>query len=270
MKVRETAEWAAIMWFEVPESGGQLAELYFNEELLQQLRVGTELYRLEYDTNGEISDLVPVDFDGRRVLQSEEQDDYHLPAWLTRDTLKGVANSKIGCTSCALIVNTVCGGIQEVCQPSLFNPLWWLRSAHPLVLLAVEVACGASQVICTYDAFAIFAPAIDPELYIFCEDIFCCDRSKCGWFGECYDEEDEKCCDDGNFLVPMDGCCPGDNLDFTCGEGPLGGDGVRPLLCYNPDAEQCCANDVIHPKSQCCPGQVRRSQGFGGIEGHSV
>ncbi|CAM9334004.1 unnamed protein product, partial [Ectocarpus sp. 13 AM-2016] len=239
VKIGEAAEWDAIMWFEIPDSGGQLAELYYSDERLQEIQVDTEVYRVEYDTNGEFSDLILVDFNDRRLLESGEQGDYHLPSWLNANTIQDVMTSRIECDLCNSLVTIVCTASFRGCGEI---------KVSSLLTLALRTTCEAVGLACSYNAGV-------PGEFDACKDFFCCDRSKCGKFGDCYDEVGEQCCDDGS-AVPMNGCCAGDDLDFTCGEASLGSDGVRPLLCYDPDTEQCCGpNDFIRPKSECCPGQ---------------
>lgn len=248
--MRETAEPVVAMWFEIPDSGGQLAELFYSDERLQEVRVGTEIFRVEYDTIGEILDLVPVDSEGRRRFQSEEQSGDHLPAWLTPDTVEGMTKSRVGC-SCALMMNTVCQTSGLLCGYSSKSSAF-VRVARPLVILTFEIACKASDYICHTDMALI----LFPDMNSFCGDFFCGDRSKRGWFGDCYDEEVEECRDDESVALRQ-GCDPG---KIACGPGAV--EGVRPPICFDPDTQQCCLNDFISPSSECCPGQVCRSEGL--------
>lgn len=245
-ELRETAEWGAVVSFEIPDSGGQLALFFYSSDGqgLQEVQVGTELHRVVYDDAGEAVDLVLQGPDNSRALRSRSQETSALPTWLSRDALDGAAYVRVECDSCAMAVGLTCSGVSLVC--TICGVVCRL---NPLLDIAVRMTCQAISNICTGETDA------DLDELSACRNLFCCDRSKCGTFGDCYDEGAGKCCEDGS-VVDADGCCEEEVIESCCG---LEQCGVDPN-CYTAGAEKCCEGvqpAAIVPASECCPNEVR-------------
>lgn len=256
MEMREIADWAAVVSFEVPDSDGQLAQLYYSrtDERLQEFRLGAELYHVEYNSDGDFLDVMAEEPEGRRLLQSEEQqEDYHLPAWLNPEALEGAAEDRIDCPTCQNMVDVACRGVDVTCKMAVRNlPV-------PLNML-LFIACKGVDLICILDL-------LDTPV---CTDYFCCGRSKCRDYfapggGECYDELQEQCCDDGS-VIDAFGCCPGLEM---CGEFFINIFDIS--SCFDPDVQKCCPATETATEtwpslavgiSECCPSQVRLCVGI--------
>lgn len=250
MEMREITNWAAVVSFEVPDSDGQLAQLYYSrtDERLQEFRLGAELYHVEYNSDGDVLDVSAEEPEDRRFLLSEEQqEDYHLPAWLNPEALEGAAVDRMECSTCRKMIDVVCESVDTVCKIRSLPGL-----ARGSINLWFAIPCKGVGLICRLDL-------LDTPV---CTDYFCCGRSKChNYFGggACYEEPVEQCCDGS--VVDGLGCCPG--LE-QCGETFFDVSGIS--SCFNPDVEKCCPATETWPNmavgmSECCPSQVRLCDG---------
>lgn len=251
MEMRQTSAWGAVVSFEIPDSNGQLAQLRYSrdDQKLEEISVDTELYRIEYNDNSEVVDVVLADSEDRRALRSGEQEGYLLPTWLSRDTLHGAYYDRIGCTDCNNAVSIACAGIDVACTICSF-----FCRVNPVLELVIDYACRGIGLTCNMQN-------VIGELNA-CDNLFCCDRSKCGILGVCYEEGTDKCCEDGS-VVDAGSCCEEEVTESCCGLehcGPgIPGGGVDPN-CYNVGIEKCCEGAqpaTIVAASDCCPYEVR-------------
>eukprot|EP00903_Cladosiphon_okamuranus_P014055 g13064.t1 len=218
-EIMETAEWGVVRFavpdgsvsFEVPEFEGEVAELYYNvdEQRLAQVRVGAEVYRIEYDSNEEILDIVLVeDSGGSRALQiqSGAQKGYHLPAWISANAVQGVKTSRISCDNCGDVVSGVCFAQSKLCSVNWSTATvgaLLLRFARQAVLRVVPVlaaACVGVGLLCDANTVGGVFDVVEV-----CGNVLCCDRERCGFFS-CYEPSDERCCDGDVF--PISSTCP--------------------------------------------------------------
>ncbi|CAN0388087.1 unnamed protein product [Pylaiella littoralis] len=235
-EIRATAEWDAVASFEVPDSGGDVAEFLFSSSeggRLEKIRVGSEIYRVDYASSGNVTEFVLEDSDGRRALQSDRQKDPQLPIWLDRSFLAGATISrKSTCQSCQRTLFYSCAGAGLACiGASLVT--------GPLAPI-VGAFCGASTLVCTVSSAAEFEDVSDT-----CKDLFCCDRSKCGRIVyECYDEATQRCCDE----TVTSGCCEG--------EQRCGSDSAGQATCFVEGEQSCCDDGSLVGVTGCCPNEV--------------
>lgn len=231
MAMRETVEWDAVVSFDIPDSDGQLAQLRYNENGLQEFLAGTKLYLATYSSNGDPLDLVLKESEGRRSLQSEGPGDYHLPAWLNPEALEGATYDRVTCSMCAKYFDLACASTKLFCD--LVDPVLPFPAS-----VAWFIGCNGIGLICVLGKDSA------------CTDTFCCDRSTCA-FRVCYEELFEECCDDGSIVQGRE-CCPG--LEYCTNKG----NGDLNPLCHDPSTEKCCpeTREVI-PTSECCQDEVR-------------
>lgn len=204
----ETATWGSVISFEIPDSEGEVAELYYSRgvDRLAEVRLGAELYRFEYDSNEEIVDIVLENAGSRRALQfqSEAPKDPHLPAWMSPSTIEGAMTSRITCDNCNDIISGVCftqgvvcgktGKIVQSIASFIFGPVGATLST------VVKFTCKAVGVLCDLNDVVGIIAGFDV-----CERIVCCgERSRCGL--TCHDTSTDKCCDNRD-LIPINECC---------------------------------------------------------------
>ena len=272
MEVEETAEWGTVVRFEIPDSDGLLAELLYSRDTqqLEEVRVGAERYRIEYDSDDEIIDIVLENAGGRRGLrfQSEAQKDYQLPAWMGPSTVEGAMISRISCPRCKGLVTGVCAVQQLMCGKKALKKFLTTGSVVALiagvsitvlqrVVPALAFTCKAVEFIC--DADTALGLIYDDSL---CESLFCCDRSRCS-ISSCYDEDTEKCCRDGSVINPGS-CCEEEKVENCCGRTRCGSDLNSDLnpFCYDMGIQKCCKGDgtysteILGP-DDCCLNEVR-------------
>lgn len=206
----ETAEWVVVR-FEVPDSEGEVAELYYSmdEQRLAQVRVGVELYGVEYDSNEDILDIVLVESSGGgRALQNQSglQKDNPLPAWMKASTVEGATTSRVTtCDNCGDVISGVCFAQSKLCSVN------WATASVTTILLhvarqtvlrlapALAVACVGVGLLCDANTVGGVLDVLEV-----CQDVLCCDRERCGIFS-CYDPSDETCCDGD--VIPISSTC---------------------------------------------------------------
>lgn len=186
----ETAAWGAVLSFEIPDSEGDVAEMYFSreQEQLEEIRVGVELYRIVYNaSNQEIIDIVPQNSGSRRALhfQSEARD-YQLPGWMNPSAVGGAMTSRISCDNCGGTISLVCKGITAMCGTGLIETnlatgalkatLYGVSTrVLQAVIPAFRIACLTTG-LCILHEWGGITDALET-----CADIFCCDnRLRCG------------------------------------------------------------------------------------------
>lgn len=197
----ETAAWTGVVSFEIPDSGGEVAEIYYGRGVVAKVRVGAELYRIEYDSDDEISDIVLENAGSRRGLQSETRKEYQLPAWMSPSTVEGAMTSRISCNTCNLVVEGVCLAQELMCGKKALKK--FLATGSVIALLSGVSTTIITRVIpvlgfmCQAVGYACNAHEVLGATGLFdsCDSLFCCDRSRCGLLGECYDESTKKCCE---------------------------------------------------------------------------
>lgn len=142
----ETAEWGGVVSCEVPDSEGEVAELYYRrgEQRLAQIRVGAELCRVEYGSDEDMTDFVPLESSGgaRAIqLQSGAKKDYHPSAWMRAYTVEGVMNSRVSCDDCNDVISGACFVQSKLCAVSVVSLL--AKVTRQLVTRLVPVIGGA-------------------------------------------------------------------------------------------------------------------------------
>lgn len=213
--ITETAEWPVVISYEIPDSEGEFAELYFGtgEERPAAVRVGAELYRIEYDDDDEIVDIVLENPDDSRralQLQSGTLKDPHLPAWMSPSTVEGAMTSRITCDNCNDIINGACQASGWLCGSALVRravatgtviailegvSVAVLTRTIPVFIyacVAMKILCEANTALGVYDILET------------CEEVVCCERERCGLF--CHKPSEEICCDGD--LFPISSGCP--------------------------------------------------------------
>lgn len=159
--------------------------------------MGAELYRIKYDSNEEIIDIVLEDAGSRRVLQfqSEAQTDYQLPAWMSPSAVEGAMTSRISCNVCNRVISAVCLANSKACVN-----LTKFTKLGDLFLRAMFLFCEIGGPLCVSNTGYGVTDSIET-----CEDVLCCGgRSKCGV--SCFDESTERCCDNVD-RIPVNECC---------------------------------------------------------------